>query len=90
MYKCKVEIDLSIYNNFKYDKMGILKQWKMICYLINAIGTIDDSFEIKWNQTLYIVSKVVGDYLTYKAYGSIVCSNQKKVEKIKINRMKAN
>ena len=49
MYKCKVEIDLSIYSSFKYDKMGILKQWKMIHYFISAIGTIDDSFEIKWN-----------------------------------------
>lgn len=39
---------------------------------------------------IYIVSKIVGGYLTYRVYGSIVCSTQKKVGKIKINRMKAN
>ena len=39
--------------------------------------------------SIYIVSKIIGGYLTYRVYGSIVCSTQKKVGKIKINRMKA-
>ena len=59
----------------------ILKQWKRVYYIINAIGAIDDSFEIKWSQTVSIqYIKTVNDYLTYKVM-AVLFGVTKKLEK---------